>query len=170
MHCVCDNWAKLMTVRFFLGLVEGITFPAFILISTGWYPRDAQPFRMGFWFSFNGIAQILGGLLSYGLGHIKSGIASWKWMFLVTGAITTLWSIFLFFALPNSQMEAWFLKGDEKRVAVEMVRNNNTGIHNKTFKKDQFKEALTDPKTWMFFLISFFINIPNAISPVSSSG
>jgi MFS family permease len=164
MHVVCDSWAKLMVVRFFLGTVEGMTFPAFILINAAWWPREVQPFRMGFWFSFNGVAQIVGGLLSYGLGHIQSSIESWKWMFLVTGAMTTLWSIFLFFALPNNQLDAWFLKGDEKRIALEMIRDNNTGIHNKSFKKEQFIEALTDMKTWIMFLLNFLINIPNSVA------
>lgn len=157
-----------MTVRFFLGFVEAVTFPAFMLINAGWYPRSAQPFRMGFWFSFNGIAQIVGGLLSYGLGHIESGIESWKWMFLVTGALTTLWSIALFFLLPNSQIDAWFLNDEEKRIAVEMVRANNTGIYNKTFKMEQLVEALMDVKSWLFLLLGFLINIPNSVATVSS--
>jgi MFS family permease len=145
---------------------ETSTFPAFILISAAWYPREAQPFRMGIWFSFNGIAQILGGILSYGLGHIVSSIESWKWMFLVTGAITTIWSIIVFLLLPDNQVTAWFLDDSEKRVAIELVRNNNTGIHNKTFKPDQFKEALLDVKTWLLFFLSFLINVPNSVSSV----
>ncbi|OKL59725.1 hypothetical protein UA08_05031 [Talaromyces atroroseus] len=70
MHVVCKDWSGLMAVRFFLGMAKGVVTPAFMLISTGWYARQDQPLRMGFWFSFNGIAQIVGGLLSYGLGHI----------------------------------------------------------------------------------------------------
>lgn len=138
-----------------------------MLITNGWYPRKNQSFRMGFWFSFNGIAQIVGGLLAFGLGNIKSGIQSWKWIFLITGAITVLWSIVLWFVIPNSQVDAWFLTDTEKRISVEMIRSNNTGIHSNKFKKDQFIEALTDVKTWMFFVITFLINIPNSVVSVS---
>ncbi|KAH8649204.1 MFS transporter [Xylariales sp. PMI_506] len=163
MHATCDNWPKLMVVRFFLGLVEGCTFPAFMLITNGWYPRKNQSFRMGFWFSFNGIAQILGGLLAFGLGNIKSSIQSWKWMYLITGALTALWSIFLWFAIPNSQVDAYFLNESEKRISIEMIRSNNTGIHSKKFKKEQLIEALTDVKTWIFFFTTFLIQIPNSV-------
>ncbi|KAH9907175.1 MFS transporter [Xylariomycetidae sp. FL2044] len=163
LHATCSNWGGLMTVRFLLGLVEGLTFPAFMLITNGWYPRKNQSFRMGFWFSFNGTAQILGGLLSYGLGNIRSGIASWKWMFLVTGALSFFWAIFIWFAVPDSQLDAGFLTESEKRTSLEMIRSNNTGIHNKTFKKEQMIEALTDVKTWVFFMITFLINIPNSV-------
>ena len=107
-----------------------------------------------------------GGLLSYGLGHIKSSIPSWKWMFLVTGAITIFWWIAIYFLLPNSQIDAWFLKKEEKRIAVEMIRSNNTGIYNKTFKREQFVEAMLDVKTWLFCLLGFLINIPNSVATV----
>lgn len=124
---------------------------------------------MGIWFSFNGIAQIVGGLLSYGLGHIHVGIASWKWMFLTTGAISVLWAIIMWFLLPNNQGTAWFLNEEEKRAAVEMVRQNQTGIHNSEFHREQLVEALCDIKTWMFFLMALIWNVPNSIATVSLS-
>ncbi|KAJ5624269.1 MFS transporter ACS family allantoate permease [Penicillium lagena] len=166
MHVICKNWAGLMAVRFFLGMAEGVVTPAFMLISTGWYARQDQPLRMGFWFSFNGIAQIVGGLLAYGLGHIHvNNIAPWKWMFIITAALSIIWSIVLFLALPDSQLTAWFLKDDaEKHAAIEMVRENNTGIHSRKFKKKQAMEALCDPKAWMLFLMALVWNIPNSVA------
>ena len=140
-------------------------------MSSAWYAREDQPLRMAFWFSFNGVAQIVGGILAYGLGHIKvPGISSWKWLYFVMGAISVLWSIVLFFFLPDSQLTARFFSMEEKRAAVEMVRSNNTGIHSKTFKKDQLVEALLDIKTWVFVTVTFFSNAPNSISTVSRCG
>jgi ACS family allantoate permease-like MFS transporter len=52
-------------------------------------------------------------------------------MFLVTGIVTVLWSIVVFFFLPSSQGTAKFLTKEEPVAAVEMVCGNNTGIHNK---------------------------------------
>lgn len=121
---------------------------------------------MGIWFSFNGLAVAVGGILSYGLGHIHVGIASWKWMFLVTGALSILWSIVLWFYLPNHQGTAWFLNDAEKQAALEMVRGNHTGIHNNKFRRDHFKEAIMDVKTWAFFLAALVWNIPNSITTV----
>ncbi|KAJ6172192.1 MFS transporter ACS family allantoate permease [Penicillium chermesinum] len=166
MHVVCKNWSGLMAVRFFLGMAEGIVTPAFMLISTGWYARRDQPLRMGVWFSFNGLAQIVGGLLSYGLGHIHvNNIAPWKWMFIVTAALSIIWSIVLFLMLPDSQLTAWFLKDNaEKHAAIEMIRENNTGIHSRKFKKEQLVEALLDPMTWMLFFMALVWNIPNSIA------
>lgn len=94
-------------------------------------------------------------------------MASWKWMFLITAALTVFWSIYLILALPTSQATAKFLTDEEKVAAVEMVRDNNTGIHNKTFKSAQMKEAFLDPKTYIFFWFAFFGNLANSVSTVS---
>lgn len=125
---------------------------------------------MGIWFSFNGVALILGGLLAYGLGHVHvDGISSWKWMFIVTGALSVLWAIALWFLLPNHQGTAWFLNETEKRVAVESVRENHTGVYNNHFRKEQLVEAMLDVKTWVLFLMALVWNIPNSIATVSTN-
>ncbi|KAH6675067.1 MFS transporter [Halenospora varia] len=166
---VCNTFAKLMAVRFFLGVAEGIVVPSFILISSAWYARQDQPLRVGVWFSANGLAQIIGGLGSFGLGRIHvDGISPWKWLYLIIAALTIFWSLFLIWALPTSQATAQFLTDEEKVAAVEMVRDNNTGIHNRTFQKEQLKEALLDPKSYIFFWFAFFGNLPNSVSTFGS--
>jgi MFS family permease len=157
-----------VSVSLGLCLRFGSVVPSFILISSAWYSRKDQPLRFGVWFSANGLAQIFGGLLSYGLGHIHvEAIHSWKWLFLITGALTVFWSIFLILSLPTSQANAKWLTDNEKVAAIEMVRDNHTGIHNKTFNPAQLKEALLDPKTYIFFWFAFFGNLPNSVSIVS---
>ena len=142
--------------------------PAFILISSSFYPREAQTFRVGIWFSANGLANIIGGIMAYGLGHIHAGgLAPWKWIYLIIGAITIIWSVVVYFFLPASQGSARFLNEEEKVAAVEMVRGNNTGIHNETFKWSQLREALLDPKSYFFFWFAFFGNLANSIATVS---
>ena len=43
-------------------------------------------------------------------------------------------------------------------------KENQTGVENKHFKKEQFTEALKDPKTWLFALFAAFINISSSVS------
>ena len=89
-------------------------------------------------------------------------------MYLVVGAITVIWSVIVYFLLPTSQGTAKFLTEEEKVAAVEMVRHNNTGIHNKTFKPAQLKEAILDPKSYFWFAFAFFGNLANSIATVSA--
>lgn len=61
------------------------------------------------------------------------------------------------------------LSHDEKVVAIERVRENQTGIENKHLKPKQILETIRDPQTWMLSLIIITSNIPNgAVSSFSS--
>ena len=159
------NFAGAVAVRFFLGVFEAAVTPGFALFTSQWYTRKEQGTRTGIWFSFNGFAQIFGGLVAYGIsvGVKKHGsaIASWKLVFLVIGLITAaVGCVFLYF-MPDNQLNARFLTPLERLMAVERIRKNQQGVGNKHFKMYQLKEALLDPITWAFFLFSLVADIPN---------
>jgi MFS family permease len=73
------NFAGLLVTRLFLGLFEAACLPLFSVITSQWYRRAEQPLRVAAWYGTNGIATMLGSLLSYGLGHIPSStLKSWQ--------------------------------------------------------------------------------------------
>jgi hypothetical protein len=47
-------------------------------------------------------------------------------------------------------MKAKCFNEDEKRLMVERVRANETGIQNKVYKKYQLLEAFSDPVIWLY--------------------
>lgn len=160
-----SNFAGAVAVRFFLGLFEAAVTPGFTLFTSQWYTREEQGLRTGIWFSFNGFAQIFGGLIAYGIsvGVKKSGaaISSWKIVFLAIGLLTiAIGCIFLYF-MPDNQLNAKFLKPHERLMAIERIRKNQQGVGNKHFKMYQLKEALTDPVTWAFVFYALVADIPN---------
>jgi hypothetical protein len=53
-----------------------------------------------------------------------------------------------------------FSEGD-KKLLVERVRVNQTGIQNRIFRTSQVKEALLDPQVWAFILIQLFTTLPS---------
>jgi len=82
----------------------------------------------------------------------------------ITGAITFIIAICFFLFFPDSPTNAWFLTPQERAVAVMRLKENQTGVENKHFKKEQMIEALLDPKTWMFALFSALDNVPNSLT------
>ena len=82
---------------------------------------------------------------------------------IVTGLITLVISVLFWFLFPDSPTTAWFLTHEERVLAVQRLRVNQTGVENKTFKRAQFIEALQDPKTWMLALFSAIFNIINSV-------
>ncbi|KAF2437731.1 MFS general substrate transporter [Karstenula rhodostoma CBS 690.94] len=156
------NFAGLMATRFLLGAFEAAVAPAFIAIVQMWYKRSEQTNRNAAWYAMLGIVNILGSLLSYGLGHIHSDLLhSYQIIFLFCGLLTAVVSVFVFIFTPDSPMEAKFLKGNDKLVAVERLRMNQMGVASRVWKWDHVREAFIDPKTWLWFLMLTAVSIPS---------
>ncbi|KAK7922962.1 major facilitator superfamily domain-containing protein [Apiospora marii] len=179
-----QNFAGAMTVRFFLGVFEAAVSPGFALFTSQWckslgvddklttaadgeWPDtiSEQGSRTGIWFSFNGVGQIVGGCVAYGIAvgtkHHPVAIKSWQLVFLVIGLFTAAMGAVFLWLMPDSQLNARFLTPKERVMAVERIRVNQQGVGNKHFKWYQCKEALTDPMIWAFVFYSLVADIPN---------
>ncbi|KAJ3820729.1 MFS general substrate transporter [Lentinula raphanica] len=186
-HAACTNFAGLFIVRLILGMCEGSITAGFMIVSSMFYTRNEQTLRVGYWFLMNGTAQIISGFISFGSLHIHtSNFEPWQWygnliplsifihhprayllhrrLMIITGAITFVTAICFFLFFPDSPTNAWFLTPEERALAVMRIKENQTGVENKHFKKEQMIEALLDPKTWMFALFSALDNVPNSLT------
>ncbi|KAI9729860.1 MAG: hypothetical protein M1834_006609 [Cirrosporium novae-zelandiae] len=156
-----SNFAGLAVLRFLAGAAEACSDPSFILITSMWYTRRQQPIRIGIWYTANGLGIAGGGLLGYGIGHIKGSLPSWKYEFIIIGALCCGWGIILYVFLPDSPVTAKLLTQTQRRMAVERLKGNQTGVENKRFKPYQVKEAFLDYKLYIFFIIGVVANVPN---------
>jgi len=112
----------------------------------------------------NGAQQIVGGLLAYCfylLGNDRA-ITSYQAIFITYGCGSILWGVFVLYYLPDSPMRAKCFSEDDKRLMVERVRTNQTGLQNKTFRKEQAIEALKDPQIWCYCLIQICTTLPTS--------
>jgi ACS family allantoate permease-like MFS transporter len=163
-----ENYAGAIAIRFFLGVFEAAVTPGFALFTSQWYTRKEQGTRTSIWFSFNGVAQIVGGLLAYGIavGSRKHGVGlePWKIVFLVTGLLTTSVGVLFLWIVPDNQLNCRWLSKEDRILALERIKINNQGIGNKHFKFYQVKEALLDPMNWAFFFFALVADIPNGKS------
>ncbi|KAI1338196.1 MFS general substrate transporter [Xylariaceae sp. FL0016] len=158
----CTNFAGIATNRFLLGCFEAVVNPGFVLVLSMWWRHDEQPMRMVTYYCMNGIAGIFGGLLGYAIGHIRSGLEAWQYIFLIFGSISLTWGVVFLVFMPDLPTTARFLNERQKVVAVERVAINRQGIKNHHFKTYQMWQCLRDPKTWILFVMSVAAQIPNA--------
>ncbi|KAJ7600723.1 MFS general substrate transporter [Mycena floridula] len=167
-HAASTNFAGLFVCRFILGMCEGSITAGFLIVSSMFYTRKEQTLRVGYWFLMNGTAQIISGFISFGTLHIKTrGFEPWQWLMIITGLLTLITAICFWFFFPDSPTSAWFLTIPERRVAIQRIKaiqQNQTGVENKTFKKEQMMEALLDPICWLFALLAFVDNLPNSLT------
>lgn len=111
----------------------------------------------------NGMQQIVGGLLAYCFTLITTGpLKGWQWIFLVYGVISVFFGVFVGWFMPDSPMRAKCFTEEEKHLMVERVRDNQTGVQNRVFKKSQVIEALLDPQIWGYAIIALCTTLPTS--------
>ncbi|TVY84406.1 putative transporter [Lachnellula suecica] len=155
----CTSFGGLFVCRFLLGGFEALLIPAVTLLIAMWYKPNEQPARNAI--ILNVIAPILNGLIAWAVGYHKGDFPAWKIIFLTLGAFTILWSLVVFYFLPNNPLEAKWLSEREKFMLIQRKAIDNTGMESKTFKKEQIWEALLDIKTWLIWFAIVALQVPN---------
>jgi len=83
---------------------------------------------------------------------------------IITGLITLVTSVLFWFFFPDSPTTAYFLTLEERALAVQRIKSNQSGVENKHWKREQFIETLQDPKVWVMALFTAIANIVNSLS------
>ncbi|KAE9406312.1 MFS general substrate transporter [Gymnopus androsaceus JB14] len=155
------NFTDLAVLRVLSGAAEATADPAFVLITGTWYTRSQQPTRIGYWYLANGLGIALGGLFGYGIGHIRGSLPSWKYEFLIIGALCSAWSIFMYIFIPDSPYFSRWFTPEERVIIVSRKRGDHNLTDSREWNAAQALEAFIDPKTYLFFLFGFTANVPN---------
>ncbi|KKP01030.1 hypothetical protein THAR02_06852 [Trichoderma harzianum] len=152
------GFATLSINRVFLGIFESCMSPILTILVSQYWTRDEQPLRASLWWSASAIGAFIADSITYGVSgkdHSGSKYAVWKIIYLVFGSSTLLWGIIIFFAVPSSPMEAWFLNKRERTIAAAQVMKNHTSIKNTEYKWHQVRECLIDPQPWILAIHAF---------------
>ncbi|KAJ9483193.1 hypothetical protein VN97_g10219 [Penicillium thymicola] len=161
-HAACHSFTGLMIARFFLGAFEASIAPGFSLITGMWYTRRQQPLRYGLWFAGGSMATLLGGLLSYRIGHIDgSSMHAWRYLFLIFGAVTAVWGIVMLIFLPDTPAKTFWLTSGERSTTLHNIMSDGQAGAKSSYKFSQVLEAFRDPVTWCLSLYRFCVNIAN---------
>ncbi|CAG7986298.1 unnamed protein product [Penicillium olsonii] len=171
--CMClaapQSFAGFAAVRFLLGFSEGAVSPAFVTITSIWYRNKEHNLRTALWISMNGLAQVLGCFLMYGIG--KSNfltIAPWRVLFIICGAITVAAGVAFFFLMPNGPKDAWFLNAREREVLSLRMAQDRDGGDKASFSLVQLKETLMDPKAWVIFWFGVLVCMQSPVLTFAS--
>ncbi|KAK1963019.1 major facilitator superfamily transporter [Colletotrichum sublineola] len=173
MICMClaapNNYAGFAAVRFLLGFAEGAVSPAFITITGIWYRSNEHALRTALWITMNGVAQICGSLLMYGIARNTSlSLAPWRTLFLVCGAVTSAAGVMFYLFMPNGPKDAWFLTARQKQVLALRMAKDREGGDKTSFSMAQLKEAALDIKTWFVFWFGVLVTMQSPVLTFAS--
>lgn len=120
LQSACSSWPGLMICRIFLGIIEAMYGPGVPLYLSYFYPREKLGLRTGIFISGSALANAYGGALAYGIAQAKASIGPWRILFIVEGVPTCFVAVLAWFIIPDSPATAYFLKGRDKEVAIEL--------------------------------------------------
>lgn len=117
----------------------------------------------------NGVAQVVGCLLMYGIGKNTSlSLAPWRTIFLVCGAITAAAGVAFYILMPNGPKDAWFLNAREKEVLSLRMAKDREGGDKTSFSMRQLREAMLDSKSWFVFAFGVLVTMQSPVLTFAS--
>lgn len=153
------DYHSLLAARVFLGIFEATVGPSLMLISSQYYTRSEQAPRFTFWYMGLGVAQILGGIISFAFQHVHhASLEGWRIMFLVLGLVTTVVGTLTFFFIPDTPIKAKWLSESEKVALLQHVGENQTGVWSTTVNLKQIWESVSDIQLWLLTLTTILVS------------
>ncbi|KAJ5963194.1 hypothetical protein N7481_013499 [Penicillium waksmanii] len=158
------DYKTLLAARIFLGIFEATIGPSLMLISSQYYTRSEQAPRFTFWYMGLGVAQILGGIISFAFQHVEHAqLEGWRIMFIVLGLITSVVGVLTFFFIPDTPIKAKWLSEEEKVALLQHVSSNQTGVWSTKINIKQIGEAVIDPQLWLITLTTILISVSSGV-------
>ncbi|KAI1813884.1 MFS general substrate transporter [Poronia punctata] len=147
-----QNYAGLLTTRFFLGVFETGMFPGCFYLIGMWYKRSEAQKRYSLFFSSTSLAGAFGGLLASAIGKMDGvrGFSGWRWIFILEGVITAVVAIIFFFTFPSFPEEAKWLNEEERtfvKARLQAEQGNNGAERKITFH--DVVTVMKDHRIWL---------------------
>ncbi|GAA5880419.1 hypothetical protein JCM16303_003937 [Sporobolomyces ruberrimus] len=163
LHSATGKFAPFFVFRLLLGAFESVVSPVLIALVASFYAINEQSKRIGAFYAMNGVTNIVGGLIAYGITFYEGdAVEHWRIIYFVLGGMAFAVGILVTGWLADSPATARFLSEREKLIALERVRGNQSGTISHRFKKAQAVEALCDVKMWFLLFLMACISVPNS--------
>ncbi|KAL1721788.1 major facilitator superfamily domain-containing protein [Schizophyllum commune] len=162
LHAAGTSFGAIFALRILLGMLESCVAPILILIISMFYKKNEQATRISWFYVMNGLTQIFGGFVAYGISFDKGHVlAPYQIIYLLLGGLAIVVGVCVLIWMPDSPVHAWFLTPEERIAALERVRDDQVGTENHKLKRSQMREAVTDVRTWLIVLLTLVTAIPN---------
>jgi MFS family permease len=136
-------------------------FPLVIYYLTTFYRRGELARRLAVFYAASNIANAFAGLLAYGVFHIQNtAIEEWRYLFLIEGSCTTLFSVFAFWYLPASASKARFLSEEERELAFFRMQVDSSSVVDEKFSLKDSVKVFKMPVAWVWLSIELCLGVP----------
>ncbi|KAK2801690.1 hypothetical protein FQN50_007603 [Emmonsiellopsis sp. PD_5] len=158
-----QNYAGILTTRFFLGLFETGMFPGCFYLMGMWYKRSEAQKRFSFFFSSTTLAGAFGGLLASAIGKMDGmkGFLGWRWVFILEGVLTCVVSFVWFFVIPDFPEDVKWLTEEERAfIRAKLAKDSGTSGHEISMSWRDVLDVLKDYKIIVGGFMYFGLIVP----------
>ncbi|RAO68140.1 uncharacterized protein BHQ10_004152 [Talaromyces amestolkiae] len=163
-HAAIQNKAAYYTVRFLLGMMEAGMFPGVVAQLASWYRTEEMGKPITWFFAIQMAATIVGSLLCYGISYMDGirGLSAWRWVYLLEGLATILFSAVVYFVLPDypksPSSDKWLTKREQEFIETRLPENAPL-TSDPIFSKKEVIASLKTPTIWSFMLSQMLVNM-----------
>lgn len=178
LQSVATSWAYMLALRALLGIGEA-AFVGIPFYLTFFFRREELAFRTGLFISAAPLATSFASSLAWAIVKLgdKTGIASWRLLFLIEGFPAVFVAVICFYWLPDSPSSARWLNSRQRKIATLRLRKEAEGSgssekassvarHQKKFQWREVRKTLTDSRSWLAAFMFFFCNVAFSSMPV----
>uniref|UniRef100_A0A0K0E6E7 Sialin n=1 Tax=Strongyloides stercoralis TaxID=6248 RepID=A0A0K0E6E7_STRER len=137
----------IISVRFFEGLFEGVTYPAMVALWAKWAPYTEKSRLASFAFS----GSYFGTVISLSLSAYIGEIFNWQMIFYFFGIISLIWSYFWITIIKENPEDDLYISGDE----LALIKTSTIPPNNINFN---WKYALQTKSVWAIITAHFCQN------------
>ncbi|KZL86051.1 major facilitator superfamily transporter, partial [Colletotrichum incanum] len=158
---IVTNMAGFFVARFFLGVTESGLFPGVVYYFSMWYKRRERQYRISLFFSAASLAGAFGGILAWGIGHMRVVWDNgWRWIFILEGIATVVIAVGAYWFIQNYPDTAKFISDKERRFIRARLAADSDATHNEKFTWGNVMDAIKDPKCWLYGLGFHTMSLP----------
>ncbi|KAL9051529.1 MAG: hypothetical protein Q9162_005958 [Coniocarpon cinnabarinum] len=159
---VVQNLAGFFTARFFLGVTESGLFPGVVWYLSMWYRRRERQYRISLFFSAASLAGAFGGVLAWGIAHMKGvgGQNGWRWIFIIEGLATVVIAATAYLFITNWPHTARWLSDDEKSMVHTRLKRDSDATNDERFTWSNVLSTFSDPKCWLYCMAFHTTSLP----------
>lgn len=157
-----QNVAGFFAVRFFLGVAESGLFPGVVYYLSMWYKRDERQYRISLFFSCASLAGAFGGILAYGIGHMRGvgGYNGWRFIFILEGLLTIVVGVIAYWFISNYPDTVSWLSNKERAFIKARLKADSDATNDEAFSWDAVLNGCKDPKVWLYGLGFHTMSLP----------
>ncbi|XWW98103.1 hypothetical protein V2A60_006099 [Cordyceps javanica] len=154
------SYGALVGLRFLLGVFEAGVLPGILYVSSMYYKRHEYQKRVSCFFCSTVVAGAFGGLIAFGISKLGKEKPTWRYIFIIEGAITAFLAIIAAFIIIDwAEQTRWLSKAEKELLRRRLATDVAEVCKMDTLDRPALRRIIADYKIWLSGFIYLGISV-----------